>query len=188
MTDLIASLRGLTATGVNDYAVNSTYYWTDAQIQTVLDRHVTAVRHEELMAFETEGAGGSVEYYEYQSHRRFFESTIAGTSRFIVQDESGATVGTAAWTADYPLGKLTFGTSTDGLSRYVTGYSYDVNAAAADIWSQKAAHYAMAYDFSTDNHSMSRSQIIKACLQMAKEYGSGGAVFSVTMERTDTED
>lgn len=188
MADLITILRGMTWANPFDYQVAGVPYWSDAQLQTVLDRHASTIRHAELRPLPTVGAGGSISYFDYQSPRRFFESTIAGTSRFIIQDNTGATVGTAAYTVDYPRGLVTFGTTTIGLSRYVTGYSYDLNAAAADIWTQKAAHYASAYDFSTDNHSLSRSQLIKNALTMAKEYGSGGAVYTVSVDRSDTDD
>jgi len=185
MADLLLALRGLTNAGAAEYTVNSVSYWTDEQLEDVLDRHVYSVRHELLTAHPTEGVGTSA-YFDYQSSRRFFESTGGGTARFIVQDDTGATVGTAAWTADYPRGLVTFGTSTTGLSRYLTGASYDMNAAASDVWSQKASHYVTAYDFSTDNHSLKRSQIIQNCLLMSKEYASGAQAYSVSVDRSDT--
>lgn len=191
MADLITSLRGLTNAGTADYTISGTaaiVYWTDNQLQAVLDRHVYTARHEALRPLPTTGAGGSVSYFDYQSNWRFFESTDGGTARFIVQNETGATVGTAAWTADYPRGLVTFGTTTAGLSRYVTGYSFDMNAAAADVWTQKAAHYVTAYDVSTDNHALKRSQIITNCLGMAKEYGAGAMAYSVSMDRSDTDE
>jgi hypothetical protein len=55
----------------------------------------------------------------------------------------------------------------------LTGRSYDIYAAAADIWRRKAAHYASSsFDFSTDNHSIKRSQVYKHCLEMAEHYES----------------
>lgn len=188
MSDLITTLRGLTAAGSAEYTVNGSSYWTDDQLQAVLDRHVVQIRSEQLRPIPAIEAGGSVAYYDYTSSRRFLESTGGGTSRFIVQDETYTVIGTAAYTVDYPRGLVSFGTATAGLSRYLTGFSYDMNAAAADIWNQKAAHYVTAYDFSTDNHSLSRSQLIKNALTMAKEYGSGGAVYSVSVDRSDTDE
>ena len=186
MATLITNLRSLTNSGTADYTVSGSAYWTDDQLQAVLDRHVTYVRNESIQTYPVVESGGVSAYYEYQSRYRFFESTIGGTSRFVVQDESYTAIGTAAFTVDYPRGLITFGTTTAGLSRYLTGYSYDLNAAAADIWSQKASHYVTAYDFSTDNHSMKRSQIIQNCLMMAKQYGSGGRMKSIRFDRSDT--
>ena len=185
MADLVGELRTLTNADANEYTVAGVPFWTDKQLQTVLDRHVTYVKDYKLRPEETLESGGSVAYYDYQSPYRFFESTDAGTARFIVKDETYATVGTAAYSVDYPRGRITFGTTTAGLTRYLTGFSYDMNAAAADVWSQKAAHYVTAYDVSTDNHNLKRSQIIQGCLTMSKEYASGSQVFSVTIDRGD---
>jgi len=186
MADLISILRGLTNTGLTDYSVSGATYWTDAQLQTVMDRHVYPVRYEPMTPMPTIGLSGTAAYYDYQSPRRFFETTNGGTARFVVQDETGATIGTAAYTADYPSGRVTFGTDTTGSTRYVTGYSYDLNACAADVWTQKAAHYVTAYDFSTDNHNLRRSQIIANCMLMAKDYAAGQAVHNMSIERGDT--
>jgi hypothetical protein len=186
MADLIVNLRSLTNAGANEYQVAGNPFWTDKQLQTVLDRHVTYIRDEILRPFDTLESGGSVSYYDYQSKYRFLESTSGGTSRFTVKNETYAAIGTAAYTVDYPRGLITFGTTTAGLTRYLTGYSYDLNAAAADVWSQKAAHYVTAYDVSTDNHNLRRSQIIQNCLTMAKSYSSGAMVFSVSVDRSDT--
>ncbi len=187
MADLILNLRALTSAGANEYTVAGLPYWSDAQLQTILDRHVYRIRHEELWPHETIETGGSTSYFDYQAAHRFFETTDGGTARFIIQDEGGTVVGTAAYTVDYPRGLVTFGTTTTGLSRYVTGFSYDLNAAAADVWTQKAAHYVTAYDFSSDNHNLRRSQIIQNCMMLAKEFGAGAMVYSVSMERSDTE-
>jgi hypothetical protein len=186
MADLIATLRGLTAAAAGEYTVNSVSYWTDAQLQDVLDRHVTIVRDEVLVPLEAIESGGSVSYYDYTSAYRFLESTSGGTSRFIVKDANYDAVGTASYSVDYPRGLITFTATTEGQSRYLDGYSYDLNAAAADVWGQKASHYVTAYDFSTDNHNLSRGQIIKNCLTMAKEYAAGAKVQTVSMERNDT--
>ena len=185
MADLITAFRGMTSAGSAEYTVNTTTFWTDEQLQTVLDRHVTYIRDELLKPEHAIESGGSASYYDYQSSYRFFETTDAGTARFIIKDESYDEVGTAAYTVDYPRGLVTFGTTTLGVSRFLTGFTYDLNAAAADVWGQKAAHYVTAYDVSTDNHSLKRSQIIQGCLTMSKEYASGSQVFSVTIDRGD---
>jgi hypothetical protein len=138
MADLILTLRGLTACGIMDYTVADVPYWSDAQLQAVLDRHVSAVRHEDLFTRETIAAGGTVQYFDYQSPGRFYESTDGGTARFIIQDAAYATVAATAYSVDYPRGLVTFAANTLGMSRYLTGFSYDLNAAAADVWSQQA--------------------------------------------------
>jgi hypothetical protein len=186
MIDVITTLRGLTNAGSADYTVNAASYWTDVQLQAVLDRHVSQITHEELRPISTHLSGGSVAYYDYQSCRRFYETTSGGTARFIVQDQTGATIGTAAYTPDYPAGLISFTANTLGMSRYVTGFSYDMNAAAADVWTQKAAHYSIAYDVNTDNHGLKRSQIIANCMSLAREFASGAQMITLDMDRSDT--
>jgi len=99
----------LTASSANDYKVAGNPYWTDAQLQTVFDRHVTYIRSHKLEPTSVIEAGGSVSYYDYQSSYRFFESSDAGTARFIVLDETYTPIGTADYTADYPRGVLLSG-------------------------------------------------------------------------------
>lgn len=54
--------------------------------------------------------------------------------------------------------------------------TYNLNAAAADIWEEKAAQLAGKYDFSADGGQYSRSQAYNQAMQMAKYYrGRGGA-------------
>jgi hypothetical protein len=70
----------------------------------------------------------------------------------------------------------------------LTGSSYDLQSAAADVWRRKASHVApTSFDFSTDNHSVSRSQVYQHCLEMAEFYEDRGAnsIQVVPMFRSD---
>jgi len=171
-------LRGYTEAGSADYTVGTTSFWGDALLDEVLDRHRADVWFELLVPQISYIGGGSVAYYDYYSGHANYEETSGGTSIFQVQDAVGDTQGTSTWTADYQRGRVTFTSDTDGSAMYVTGRSYNLEGAAADIWRQKAAHYANAYDVSTDNHTLNRSQLVKHCREMADYYqalsGSGG--------------
>lgn len=48
--------------------------------------------------------------------------------------------------------------------------TYDLNAAAADIWDEKAAVLAQDYDFSADGGNFSRSQAYEHAAAMAKRF------------------
>lgn len=50
--------------------------------------------------------------------------------------------------------------------------TYDLHAAAAAIWEEKAAGQSAKYDFSADGGSYQRSQMMQQCLQMARYYAS----------------
>ncbi len=63
---------------------------------------------------------------------------------------------------------------------------YDMNAAAADIWDEKAAALSEEFDFSADGLSVTISQKREAALKMAKRFRARRAPRSPTMERKDS--
>jgi hypothetical protein len=189
MSSLISTLRGMTNAGTADYTIAGSAYWTGDQLQTVLDRYSIAVREEPLTSFSVT-ISGTVTWKDYQSNYRWFETTDGGTARFTVSDGQGNNQGTANWSADYERGLVTFGSNTGGSALYLTGYAYDVYAAAADVWRQKASQYAITFDFTTDNHSVKRSHIAGQCERMANYYASlastgANGSGSGTTERSD---
>jgi hypothetical protein len=48
--------------------------------------------------------------------------------------------------------------------------AYDLHAAAADIWEEKAAAVASQHDFSADNSSYSASQMYQMAMQQVKHH------------------
>jgi len=180
MTELISDLRALTDAGVSDYTVGGMTYWSDQQLQDVLDGRCVALRFVEMEA-QSDYANGAYTYTEYTLP----VGNIEGGTALSVLDNAGSAIGTALWSFDRNRGVVTFTADTAGASRFVTGRSYNVNLAAADVWRKKASHYAAAYDVSTDNHSLKRSQLIQHCQAMAREFEARGGPASITMERGD---
>jgi hypothetical protein len=187
ITDLITELRGMAEAGTADYNLGNTAYWSDDHLQNVLDDHRTDIVFEQLRPLPTYGAGGTLIYHTYKSCYGMYEQTTGGTAIFYVQDGTGANVAGSLYTPDYRRGVVTFVADTSGTTYYLTGRSYDLDAAAADVWRRKASHYANAFDFSTDNHSVTRSQVYKHALEMAEyfEGKSGDAVTTINMFRGD---
>ena len=103
MATLITSLRGLTQAGINDYTVSGLSYWTDNQLQDVLDAHREDVYRAPMYAVQVYN-GGSVEYHDYHSGYSNLEATSGGTAIFYVEDATGSAVGTALYTPDYNRG------------------------------------------------------------------------------------
>lgn len=194
MSNLITELRGMIEAGTADYTIvgsaGTTSYWDDDQLQDVLDIYRTDVIFEQLQMFPYQVSGGSLSYEDYRSSFGFFEQTTGGTSIFYVQDSTGSSIGSANYTPDYRRGVVLFSSDQAGTVYYLTGRSYDLQAAAADVWRKKAAHLAnTAFNFSTDNHSISRSQLLDHALKMA-EYFEGRSKTSVEivdMFRSDLE-
>ena len=184
MSDLISRLRGLTQTSINDYTVGAITWWSDNQLQDILDKHRNDVYNALLTPLE-EYQGGTPVYLNYYSGYANLEATTGGTAVFYITDGVGAAVGTALYTPDYNRGAVTFASDTGGSAYYLYGRSYNLNAAAADVWRHKAGQYAMAVNFSTDNHRIDRGEIIKNCLSMANFYGQQAGATSVTILRND---
>jgi hypothetical protein len=166
MTSLIQDVRVLANVGPTDYTVGGTIsYWSDDQIQTILDQHRMVIRGRGLRALTT-NTGGTISYTEYLSELSSWEDSP------VLRDGFNAIVtgGTAVYSFDTNIGQVTFVNNTNGLAYSITGAVYDLNATAAEIWQRKAAYVASKYDVSTDNHSLSRSQLSKQYLGMARTF------------------
>jgi hypothetical protein len=179
MTQIISDLRVLTEAGTADWTLGTATFWDDDQMQDVLDKHRTEFVFEPMQDFPTYGTTGDLVYNDYRADFNNIEATTGGTAVFFIQDSSYAVAGTALYTADYRRGKFTFVADTEGESHYVTGRSYDLNNAAAEIWRIKANHYATSFDFSTDNTTVKKSQVYQHCLERA-EYFEGLSTSAVT--------
>lgn len=179
LANVILKLRQMTNAGTADYSLAGVTFWSDDQLQAVLDQHRTDIFSQQLQTVPTV-VGGTTYYYDYYCTGGDYEQ---GTAAFQVTDSLGNAV---APTVNYQMGHLSFGTvNQGGTTYYLTARAFDVSAAAAQVWKAKAAHVADAYDFSADGHSMSRSQLQKQYLQMASLYAGESAPVSVSMMRGD---
>ncbi len=59
--------------------------------------------------------------------------------------------------------------------------TYDLNAAAADIWAEKAADLAQDFDFSADGGSYHRSQAYAQMMQQSRYYRSRRSIKTITL-------
>ena len=65
--------------------------------------------------------------------------------------------------------------------------STDYNSAAAEIWGEKAACLAGAFDYSGDGGNMSRSQVFEHCQKMAAYFRSRGGLKILRVVRDETQ-
>lgn len=187
MSTLISDLRTRIAAGTADYSIAGTAYWTDEQLQEVLDEHRTDYRQVELRPV-AEYVSNDHLYHDYlipQSLGRFFEQASGGTAVWRVYDETGATQGTANYTVNYRAGIIRFTADQNGETRYLDVRTFAMEMVAADVWRRKAAHAAGAVDWATDNHKVSGSQEMQHCLEMAAYYESQSGMQVVKMHRSD---
>jgi hypothetical protein len=183
MSDLIQQIRVMCNVERTTVTVNGNEYWSDDHLQQILDRHRMRLDYMPIVAAPQVGTGGTSLYYEYRAGMGNLES---GTAVFWLQDGSGAKVGTANYTMDYNIGLATFTIPTGGSAFYITGRSYDLNAAAADVWTMKAGQVASgAFSWSSDNMSVNKTGLIAAFTQTAQMYRNLARVSSVDMLRGD---
>lgn len=84
-------------------------------------------------------------------------------------------LGTEPYTWDYTTTPPHQDANTDWIP------TYDLNAAAADVWDEKAAALATEFDFSADGGSYSRSQKGTFASQRARYYRARTAARTVTL-------
>lgn len=84
----------------------------------------------------------------------------------------------------YPVTDAAGELPTDGSGNVNSAWTatYDLNSAAAEIWLEKAAALATAYDFTADGGSFSRSQMIAQAQGMAAYYRARRAARSIRLE------
>lgn len=93
--------------------------------------------------------------------------------------ESGATNGytdtvLAETIARYPVPDAAgvYPVDEDGVTEVAWVATYDLNNAAADVWTEKSAALAANYDFTADGSDFKRSQAAAMAMKMASYYRS----------------
>jgi len=185
MQTLIDTVRGYANAAPDEWAISTDTslieYWSDEEIQRVLDRHKREYIHELMDAQPTYESGTTV-FKQYLLGATNVES---GTAVFKIEDSAGTVSG---YTVDYERGIVTFSTDQNGKAFYWSGFAYDLDAAAADIWRMKASHVAGLVDFSTDGHSVKRSQQAQQYLTMANYFQQRSASEGVQTVRIVRDD
>ncbi len=156
MAALITAVRGL----IGDTSTTAPVL-TDDQVQAALDAWREEVRYQELTPAETIQPGGAVVTLDYYADMGNWETDA---KLFDAQYN----VLTPA-TSDYVVGHWTFTTDTPPPVR-ISGKTYDLYAAAADLLAQWAAIEKLSFDFSADGASYQLSQKVAALLSLAQQY------------------
>jgi len=188
MTDVIQEVKARINAGTAFPAQSGTgFYWSSEEIEKVLDRHRLDIWREPLQSQATY-EGGTAVYKTFYAGQTYLEETSGGTAVFYLENGLNQQVGTANYSVDYHRGVITFNSDQSGTSHLMTARSYDPDAAAAEIWKMKAAAYTTSFDFSTDNHSIKRGDVMKRCMEMAQFYESrakSGGFNVTTLYRSD---
>ena len=158
MGNLVQRVRQLTGAGTAEWTAGTVSVWDDESIQNILDSNAQFIVDDPLIWRPQIVGGGTVNYFVANAHYRDLEEAGSGTLRWIVRDSVGAEYGTANYTPDYRQGQIRFTANQGGTAYYLTAYTYDVHAAAADVWLERLANFADWYKFSADNQTFDRNQ------------------------------
>jgi hypothetical protein len=159
----------MSGAGTAEYALGTTTYWTDDQLESVLDRYRTDVYREPLV-LRPIYVNGTARYHDYYWRRAEVEQATSGTAAWRLETSAGALIGTANYSVNYEARHIRFSADQGGVTYYLTYRAYDLNRAAAEVWESKAAHVADRFDVETDNHNLLRSQLYNHYMNMAKIY------------------
>lgn len=188
MATLITRLRGLCEAGVEDYVLAGDTYWTDIQLQDHLDGGREDWRMVPLEARPEIVADSVYDYLDYRIPAeigRDFEEAGTG-SIWAVKQSDGTVISTSSYTVNYRAGIIRFNTDQDAESFYLDCRTFNLNAAAREVWEMKAAHAVAGVDWKTDNHAISASQEYDHCMAQAERFRKlAQGIRTVKMVRTD---
>lgn len=186
---LIAEVRRLTGAGTAEYAVDSTSYFTDNQIEQVLDsRRIRLARVP--INYEYELSGGTTIYTKgYVGYKWLEGTTSGGTAGFIISNSQGSVIAGTLYTLSPEDGYVEFTADQHGSLRYVTGWIHNPYKAAVDILTSWIIELGKQVDWASDNMRVNRGQKAKALrgqIDLLKEMGNMAPnLMTVEMYRPD---
>jgi hypothetical protein len=166
----ISKTRALAHAGTADYDVAGRTYFTDDDIQAILDTHRTDFNRIPL-TWQPVQVSGSAEYYDarFIPHNIERMPTGSGTTvAFRVENSLGSIIGTANYSVNYDARVITFTSDQRGTAYYLTGRTYNIYHAAAEIVRQKASLESASFDWSSDNHSVKAGKVYDNYMQQAE--------------------
>ena len=185
MADLIAELRGLGNASTNDFEIAGVTYWTDDQLEAVLDgTRVDFVRV--ALAPETDYSGTTAVYTRYRIPYRWVELPASGTDAWKIEDGDGNVIDPATYSVNWRTQTVSFSTDQGGEVRTLTGRAFDLYRAAANVWRRKAAWAAPRFDIRERvDLELKRTQVYEHCLRQAAYFEALAGPISVQMVRGD---
>lgn len=179
---LTDDLRALVAAGTAEYTAGTVTFWTDAQLQGALDHNRTLIDYQPITWHPRVYGGGSAEYKRGSINTSQYVE--AGTAGGTVQDYDGGTI--TGWTLSRD-GWIDFAADTAGSALYFSAWSYDLNAAAAEVCTSWASALKGLVDVATDDQSLKLSQKRMGLIEMAQEFRKKAPVKEGRLTRGDAQ-
>lgn len=170
MANLIARVRSM----INDPS-GLTQTFADDDIQAVLDASRQDVRNQPLTPKPTY-SGNTLLYLDYYANVGDWEDGV-------ILKQYLTTVVTPSLSENL-VGHWQFSDTTLPPVA-ITGSTYDIYRAAADLLERMAAKWVLRYSFSADGQNMQRGQVTTALQQLAATYRRQQRAVSYAMTRSD---
>ena len=168
---IIEEVRRLAGAGTAEMTIATVDYFSDSQIQELLDSRRTRFARE-LMYYERElsEGGGTVIYHNMRLGHGWVEDIQAGgnTNDMKVTDSQGSVLGTSTYTFNAVEGFIRFTSNQKGSHRYYTGWGYNPYTAAYDLLLSWSMTLARQPDWTTDNMGVKRSQKVRELREQMK--------------------
>lgn len=169
MLNAIKQLRLMTDTAVNEVAINDVWYWSDDQLQDILDRHARYV--DDVALFATPITDDGVTTYTKYFFKNYLGSWF-DEDTIVVVNNRGTIAPTNA--IDYKGKQVTFVANTLGYDYFIRGRVLNMNAAAAEVWQRKADHRTQLIDWKDGTHTLNEDQEYQHILERIQHYQGGG--------------
>jgi hypothetical protein len=169
MAALISRVRLL----INDTGGSPT--WQDQDIQDILDASRIQYANVALAPRPT-FTGATIQYLDYYSDLGDWEDDLV-LKQFLVNVVTPSS-------SENIVGHWVFAATTLP-PVYITGKTYDIYRAAADILERWAAKVVMAYDINVDGQSLHRSQMATMLTNLAHQYRMKQRAHVINVTRTD---
>jgi hypothetical protein len=182
MALIIAQLRTMTDAEESEVTVNDVAYWTDVQLQEILDHSSTDVLDVDLTSVPFRESG-TITYKRYYIPDTVPSQWLERDAALEVVDVLGNLISSSNYTY-YPGRRLIeFTADTGGTSYRLRGLMFNMNAAASEVWKQKAAHRAELVEWKAGPHAVREDDMYQHCLQMAQFYSTKASGMSLTRLR-----
>lgn len=184
MARLITRLRGMTHAGNADVTINGTTYFTDEQLQDLLDLTVRHHRDIELIPVP-EIESGTIAYYQYAipAELPYAFEELGFDSGWEIFDAAGVLMDD--YEINYDAGRVRFPTDRAGRMYFLNCRTYNLHHAAAAVWQQKAAFVSPDVDWQSDNHRVDGSTVFDHCLRMAALHARLAGTTVARLRRSD---
>lgn len=185
MANLIKEVRKLAELSTSDYTVNAVTYWTDDQIQEVLDDHLCETVKQQPIYADPDYINGAYSYTEYNLPPGVRWIEEAGTaSGFALRDNDGTAA--TGYTVNYRARRITFSADQQAEVYWLSCRVYDLYNAVADIWEVKAAALQKnGFRWQSDNHMVDKSALASQYQGQAQKYRAMSGMKETKLIRSD---